>query len=206
MSDKWFVEFIRWIMECEGGVHCINADEEEMAAAFDLNRRKMYSEDKADRGGATLCGVTLTTYRQHRPHATSTDLRNIPFGEWKEILWTDYWKAMRCTHIWPSIALSLADFGFNSGPARAVRYLQITLNNVVPTCSLTVDGKIGFLTCRAIAALDARQQLAVVESYNERRRVFIRRSVTAGGIHRKYLAGLLNRTKRVSCLSKKFIG
>lgn len=192
-------------MEAEGGIHCSSSDLEDMEDAFNASRRKAFSNDKYDRGGATMCGVTLTTYRRHNPHADVDALKRISFAEWKEIVYSEYWKAMRCGHIWPSVAIALADFGFNSGPARGVRYLQVALNNVVPRCSLRVDGKIGHFTCREIAALSARQQAAVVADYCERRRVFIRRSVNVGGINGKYLAGLLSRTSRLERLCKKFI-
>ena len=45
-----------------------------------------FSDHPADRGGATFCGVTLSTYRQFiNSRATAEDLRKMTKDQWKKI-------------------------------------------------------------------------------------------------------------------------
>lgn len=77
---------------------------------FEIARRKGWSDDPDDPGGATMIDVTLTTYRDYirkqRQQSVVTrcaawrepsgiNLKQITFNEWKEILKTMYWDRWR---------------------------------------------------------------------------------------------------------------
>lgn len=63
--------------------------------------KKGYVNDPVDRGGATMCGVILDTYKTYRkskgiPTTTVNDLKQMPYADWKTIIkqmFWDRWKA-----------------------------------------------------------------------------------------------------------------
>ena len=80
-----------------------------------------YGNDPADLGGATLCGVTIATYRAWRKKkgfnsTTGADLKAIPFSDWyallKETFW-DKWKADEIKDQW--VAEMVVDWMWGSG-------------------------------------------------------------------------------------------
>ena len=103
-----------------------------------------WSDHPSDPGGATMKGVTLATYRRYRPGATKQDLRNISDADLQRIYRDGYWNAIRGDELPAGLDYALFDFAVNSGPSRAVTYLQ-TIVGAAP------DGKMGPLTLAAIA-------------------------------------------------------
>lgn len=103
-----------------------------------------WSDHPSDPGGATMKGVTLATYRRYRPGATKQDLRNISDADLQRIYRDGYWNAIRGDELPAGLDYALFDFAVNSGPSRAVNYLQ-TIVGAAP------DGKMGPLTLAAIA-------------------------------------------------------
>lgn len=70
-----------------------------------------------DKGGATMKGVTLATYREHfGSHKTIADLKNIPYGEWQQIMKAGYWDKCKADQIESqSVAEITVDWCVNSG-------------------------------------------------------------------------------------------
>lgn len=93
MAD--FKKFAPKLLEVEGGYVC----------------------HPADPGSHTCKGVTLRTYQQFfGAHKTVNDLKNIPYGEWQEIMKSGYWDKCNADKIDnQSVAELLVDWCVNSG-------------------------------------------------------------------------------------------
>lgn len=115
---------------------------------FELARRKGWSDDPDDPGGATMIDVTLATYSAYRRKkgvavTSKSDLRNIPFGEWSEILKTMFWDKWRADEIRSQgMAHLLVDWVWASGPK--------TIRNAQRVIGVTADGIVGPKTLAAV--------------------------------------------------------
>lgn len=59
-----------------------------------------WSDDPADSGGATMCGVTLATFRRYYGATkTKSDLRKITNAQWEHIFKNGYWDKMKADKI-----------------------------------------------------------------------------------------------------------
>ena len=85
-----------------------------------------------------------------------------------EIYRARYWNAIRGDELPPGIDLVVFDAAVNSGPARAVRWLQGAL-------ALPADGAIGPLTMGAVAQADSPD---LVSAYSKTRLQFLQRLTT----------------------------
>lgn len=112
---------------------------------FILSKEGGYSNNKNDRGGATMKGVTLTTFRSvYGSTKTVADLKAITDTQWEYIFKSQYWDRCKADGIKnQSVANMLVDFAYNSGVGNAARKIQ----KVVGT---RVDGIIGPQTITAI--------------------------------------------------------
>lgn len=119
---------------------------------FEIARRKGWSDDPDDPGGATMIDVTLATYSAYRKNNGLTkpdkgDLQNITFPEWKDILITMFWNRILGNEIQSQgVANIIFDWIWASGPL-SVRKLQDILG-------VTADGIFGPLTLRAVNKSD----------------------------------------------------
>jgi len=88
-----------------------------------------FADDPRDPGGATCCGITLSTYQHwaENPALGVDDIRNITKETVAAIYSTNYWNAMRCDAMAPGVDLMLFDEGVNAGCGRSVRLLQTAL-------------------------------------------------------------------------------
>lgn len=105
-----------------------------------------WSDHPKDPGGATMKGVTLATFRRYHPEATKDDLREITISDLRIIYRDGYWQPVQGNSLPFGIDLATFDFGVNSGPSRAARYLQRAVG-------ATQDGKIGPKTLAAVAEM-----------------------------------------------------
>jgi len=107
-----------------------------------------WSDHPLDKGGATMKGVTLATFRRYvKPDATKADLRKITDAQIATVYYRHYWSAVQA-HLLPAgLDYTVFDFAVNSGPDRAAKYLQALVG-------ATVDGKVGPATIRAVEAHD----------------------------------------------------
>lgn len=109
-----------------------------------------WSNHKADRGGATMRGVTYRTFCYWRqlkkqPQPSLDDLLNITDEEWMQIFTTMYWNKWKADLIVnQSIANLLVDFAWGSGVSTSIRYIQRHVLQV------TADGIVGPVTLGAI--------------------------------------------------------
>lgn len=104
----------------------------------------------ADPGGHTCKGVTLRTYQQHfGAHKTVNDLKNILYGEWQEIMKSEYWDKCKADEIEnQSVAEILVDWCVNSG--------LVGLRRVQELVGAKPDGIAGPITLSLINSSDPR--------------------------------------------------
>lgn len=121
-----------------------------------IGKEGHYSNDPADRGGATTWGITEATARAFGYHG---DMRAMPRDMAIEIYRRRYWIAPSfdlIEAIDPPIALKLLDLGITSGPATGVKFLQRALNALNKEGQtypdVAVDGGAGVITRAALKA------------------------------------------------------
>ena len=146
------------------------------------------SNRSSDRGGFTVDGVTLSTFRRYYGECkTRDDLLAMTAGEWSFIMKSGYWDKCKADQIDnQKIAEIIADWCVNSGTAR-IRDVQAILG-VKP------DGVVGPITLKAIngsdpAELYRRLMLARVGWYEK--------IVARNPSQKVFLKGGLNRLKRL---------
>ena len=102
----------------------------------------------ADKGGPTNKGVTLETYQAHfGSHKTVNDLKNIPYGEWQQIMKAGFWDKCKADNIDnQSVAEIIADWCVNSG--------MVGLRRVQELVGAKPDGVAGPITLSLINSSD----------------------------------------------------
>lgn len=104
-----------------------------------------YVDHPKDPGGATNKGITIGTYRSWLGRGvTKQELRAIPDSTVAAIYRSRYWNAVKGDDLPAGLDYAVFDFAVNSGPSRAVKFLQ----RIVGAAQ---DGKIGPKTLEAIA-------------------------------------------------------
>ena len=84
-----------------------------------------WADHPRDPGGATMKGVTLTTYRRHfGSDKSKDDLRNISDEELEQIYNSGYWSKCCCGELPSGVDYALFDAAVNSGPGRGAKWLQ----------------------------------------------------------------------------------
>lgn len=120
----------------------------------------------ADPGGATNLGVTLANFRRYvKQSGTVEDLKNLTVEQAGVVYRRFYWDRVLGAELPAGVDFAVFDFAVNSGPLRAVQYLQRIVG--VPD-----DGRIGPRTLAAVRAMPARQ---IVERLCDDRLAFLRR-------------------------------
>lgn len=140
-----------------------------------------WSDNPNDSGGATMCGVTLATYRRHYgANKTKYDLRHISDYEWYTIM-KSYWDACKGDKIVnQSLAEIVVDWYINAGVN--------ALKNVQRALKLQPDGIIG---PKSLAALNADAQVVFGKVKAARLSYYMQ---IAKGKNATFLKGWINRT------------
>ena len=107
-----------------------------------------------DRGGATAWGVTFASFAawrtsQGHPYPVVADLGAASRVELATITRANYWNAVQGDHLPVGVDLLVYDFGFGSGPGRAVELLQQLVGSLQ-------DGQLGPKTLAAVLAFDRK--------------------------------------------------
>lgn len=128
-----------------------NAD---LAVTKVLTSEGGYVNHPDDDGGPTNKGITLSTFRRYiKPKATISDLRNLTTAQAIDVYRQQYWNAVRADELPSGIDYAVFDFGVNSGPTRAIRFMQSSLQ-ALGLYDGGIDGKIGPKTLNGIRAVD----------------------------------------------------
>lgn len=123
-----------------------------------------YVNRASDRGGPTKYGITQATLRAWRGrNVSAADVKDLDRFEAEEIYRAGYWT--QCGgHLLPSgLDYAAFDFGVNSGPSRAVRYLQKVVGS-------KQDGSIGPMTMAAVRDYEGGTVQLIVDYCDERMR------------------------------------
>lgn len=108
-----------------------------------------YVDHPRDPGGATNLGITQATLSNWRGYeVTKQDVRDLSKAEAGKIYKARYWDRVRADELPSGIDYAVFDFAVNSGPSRAIRFLQGALG-------VAQDGQIGPVTMGAVKAADS---------------------------------------------------
>lgn len=188
INDARLFTLTRHILKWETGV--TSTGKEMFSDYFAACKKKGFTDDTDDSGGATMCGVTLGTFRQHYGQGkTVEDLKNISPTEWIEILYQDYWQRWKANEIASlSVACMLVDWLWHSG-LYGIRIPQYMLG-------VKVDGIVGSKT---IAAVNAQDALTFFDDLKEERKNYLSRIAT--GAKKKYLKGWIRRVDDIDFIA-----
>ena len=155
------------------------------ALPFILRWEGGYVNHPADPGGATNKGITQRVYDDWRVRQgqAARDVKLLEETELQAIYESGYWIPPRCDLLTDPLDLVHFDTAVNSGPKRAVRFLQKAVG-----CN--VDGDFGQGTKDAVAACD---RAAAVTAYCDAREAFYRDIVARKPSQAVFLKGWLNR-------------
>lgn len=106
-----------------------------------------WSDHPEDKGGATMRGVTLATFRQYYgAHKTKDDLRRITDAQLASIYRRGYWTKVGCDNLASGVDYAVFDFCVNSGPSRARSYLLKAIGGSdAETINRLCDARMAFL-------------------------------------------------------------
>ena len=145
-----------------------------------------YSNHKEDKGGVTVKGITLATYRAYcGEDKTAKDLQNISYGTWQDIMKDGYWDRCLADEIEnQSVAEIIADWCVNSG--------QTGIRKAQEVIGVKPDGIVGPKTLEAINRADAEE---LFDRIKMARRQFYESLVSKNPSQGVFLNGWLNRLK-----------
>lgn len=118
-----------------------------------------------DPGGATNLGCTKSTWESWCGHPVELDvIKNLTPQDVAPLYQEKYWDKARCEDLPAGIDYCVFDTAINSGPGRAVKFLQEAVG-------VTADGVIG---PRTLAAVQLRGQDELIDEYCDKRLAFLR--------------------------------
>jgi len=126
-----------------------------------------YSNHPDDPGGATMKGVTQRTYNSFRDRRSlpRKDVREISDSEVEKIYRGQYWNAIKADNLPNGVAYCVFDAAVNSGPGRAVRWLQELIG-------AKVDGVVGDETISKVRNV---KPMTLIDKYCDKRLAFMKR-------------------------------
>jgi len=108
-----------------------------------------WADHPKDPGGATMKGVTLTTFRRHfGQNQSKNDLRNISDAQLEQIYREGYWDKCHCDELPAGVDYVVFDGAVNSGSYRSAKWLQGAVG-------AKRDGIIGAKTLAQVAAAES---------------------------------------------------
>ena len=128
-----------------------------------------YSDQAADPGGITNCGVTKAVWDQWCGHtSTVAEMKALTPEKVAPLYRAQYWNAVQGDALPPALALCVFDFAVNAGVGRAARMLQEMIGVIE-------DGHIGPATLRALQQWVASHSVSVcMRGYMNARRAYYR--------------------------------
>jgi len=160
-----------------------------LALKFVLSQEGGYSNDPADKGGATNFGITHAEYDADRIDRglLTQSIRLITAEEVRSIYDRKYWQAGKCGQLPAPLDLIHFDGCVNIGIGGATRLLQKAVGS-------KVDGGFGPQTLKDVEnALKDNDSLAIALNIIDLRREYYRRIVDRNATQGVFLKGWLNR-------------
>ena len=124
-----------------------------------------YVDHPQDPGGRTNLGVTQRVWEEWmgRP-VTEKEMRALTPIMVKPLYKRKYWDAARCDDLVAGVDYCVFDVAVNSGPGRAIKFLQSTVG-------VTVDGGFGPAT---LAAVNEQDPAKLIAKYSDTRLQFLK--------------------------------
>lgn len=152
-----------------------------------------YSNRSSDNGGATMRGITHTTYDVYRKGRglPTQDVSKLSDAEHDDIYYNEYWRPAGCDKLPPKLAVAQFDWAVNHSPRGATRTLQQWLG----LSGGAVDGKWGPGTQKALDAKLAEQNgpQSLVDTYLDTRTAWYKNQAKADPKQQANLKGWLAR-------------
>lgn len=144
-----------------------------------------FSNDKDDKGGATMCGITQGVYNEYlqSKNIPPQPVNKITFPEIEEIYKNNYWNRAKCDILPPELAVLHFDSAVNHGASRANKFLQRAVG-------AKEDGIIGPKTIEAITVIYPE---VFITNYVHARESFYKAIVERDATQKKFLRGWLRR-------------
>jgi len=161
-------------------------------AAFIKSWEGGFSNDKDDKGGATMCGVTINTYTQYcrkkgKPAPTVADLMRISEEEWFDILKTLYWDPWKADEIKSqAVANICVNWGWGAGTVSAIKAVQSAFG-------LKPDGVVGPMTLAALNKFNKQYEYRFVFNRIKAERAQQLLTAAKSANNSKYIDGWLRR-------------
>lgn len=112
-----------------------------------------YVDHKLDPGGATNLGITFAVLQKWRGKPiTKADVKALTKKEATEIYRKNYWNPTKCDDLPAGLDLVMMDGSVNSGIGRGPKWVQSAVG-------VTVDGKVGSNTIKAISAASPKDAI-----------------------------------------------
>jgi lysozyme family protein len=113
------------------------------AFSFAQQWERGYINHPNDHGGATNLGVTQRVYDQYRldNDRSRQSVKDITQQEAQTIYVQGYWNQVKGNQLPPLTSISLADFAYNSGPARATHEMKRFLRENGYEIPMTAEGR-----------------------------------------------------------------
>lgn len=200
MSKYNEMPFLRLLLKNEAGIDAPGCNDSDLKPAYERNRKRLFVNDKDDKGGATMCGVTWRTFCRLTKDNDYDHFLQMSYERWCWICTRCYWDKLRASEMNSvQLAVAVCDYAFNSGEARAVHSLQEALNELNVRMDyrlgkpLFQDGVLGEKTLAMIQKLSRKEQLVVLYALQHKRTMFVQQCVAHGKISSKFLHGLMAR-------------
>jgi lysozyme family protein len=180
-------------------------DQFSVCLPFSLAWEGGYVNNPKDPGGATMRGVTQRTYDGYR-HVRGLPTQpvvKIATSELEAIYRHDFWNLISGDRLPSGINLAMLDFAINSGPSRAVRYMQ----SAVGLTGDDVDGDMGNITLSRILGVNDREGL--LDDYMDARIAFMRSSrnrETGALLWPTFGKGWTNRVNSIKATALRLMG
>ena len=135
-----------------------------------LDHEGGYVDHPRDPGGATNRGITHRTYLAYldRKGLMRRHVKYATMPETKEIYKDQYWDTVKGDKLPSGIDYAVFDAAVNSGPSRAIKWLQRSLG-------VAADGALGPKTMDAVMSLDQEEEVAVIQKMLALRLGFMKR-------------------------------
>lgn len=182
-------KIIPFLIYWESGVRDASAD---LRTLFEKARAKGIVCDPADRGGATVAGVTLGTFADYRrrkglPVPVAADLAAITYAEWLDVLKTLFWDRWQADRIDSQrVAHMLVDWVWTSGS------YGITIPQKV--LGVNADGIVGIKT---LSAVNDRDPAELFSRLRQERIAYIDRICRRRSANLRFRNGWLRRINAI---------
>jgi len=145
-----------------------------------------------DPGGMTQLGVTKRAWEEYVGHSVSEDdMKSLRPDTVAPFYKTKYWDVCHGDTLPAGVDYAVMDFAVNSGPGRAIKFLQEIVG-------VKVDGNLGPMTLEAISLMTPTQ---IITDLSDKRLAFLQALSTFS----TFGLGWSNRVARVENLAFKMV-